>query len=82
MRSSCVEPVVQQQGDAIADAHAAGREHRAEPRRPLVQLGVRATRRSEHERQPIRVRTAAAVEQPYEGAHVLRTVHALTPGAP
>ncbi len=74
-----LEAVVEQHGHAVARAHAAGGERARDPRRAIVQLGVRALHAAEDERRAIRVRGGAPLEQL---AQVLRTVHALTPGAP
>ena len=86
-----LEPVVQEQRDAIAGPHAVGGERRGQPCGAVVQLGVRARGAREHQRRPFAVRAAAAGQQLGEdeppracepAAQVLSTVHALTPGAP
>ena len=70
---------MEQQRDAVAGAHAASREGGGDARGALVQLRVRALDAVEDERDAVRVRPRAALEQLRQ---VLRTVHALTPGAP
>jgi hypothetical protein len=78
-----LEPVVQEQRDAVARPDAGAGEPRGEARGAVVQLGVGPRNPAEHERGPVGVGVATAGEQlGQHQAHVLRTVHALTPGAP
>ena len=65
---------------AVAGADAARGERRGQPRRAVVQLGVRALDAVEDERGAVRVGVAPRARA--ARAQVLSTVHALTPGAP
>ena len=71
-----LEPVLQQHRHSVTGADATCGERSRDPRRPLVELGVRALHVVEHERHTIRVRVRE------QGVQVVSTVHALTPGAP
>ena len=77
-----LEPVVEQHRDAVAGTNAARGERSRDPGRPRVELGVRALDAGEDERDAIRVLGGTATQERRQGAHVVRTVHALTPGAP
>ena len=86
-----LEPVVQQQCDAVARPDAVGGERRGEARGARVQLVVRARGACEHHRRPTAMRAAPTGQQLGQdeaagacerSCQVLRTVHALTPGAP
>ncbi len=71
-----LEAVVEQHGHAVTGAHAARGERARDPRRPVVQFGVRPLHSVEDERHTLRLRVREQLAQ------VLSTVHALTPGAP
>ena len=86
-----LEPVVQQQRDAIARPDAGGGERRGQARGAVVQLVVRARGAPNTSAGRSRLRAAAAGQQLGKdeaaracerAAQVLSTVHALTPGAP